>query len=217
MANKKHTRAVPAMALTLILGMGACIDDPTLVDDDPIPLSRAEAELLGLEVLRDFLEIAFSVDPQAAAEASAAAVGPAAAIFTFDQSSDTTFTCELGGTIDSHLEVSGTVDDVTNEAELLAVVVQTHRGCVAGEGDQLFTIDGLPNLTATFAFSLDGTGGVALEGSFEGAITASAGGRSGICVADVHFSGSVDSTGEDQFTVGGTMCGAAVDESGAIL
>ena len=203
---RRSGTAVGAAALLLAAG---CIDDPTLVDDDPIPLSREDAQLLGLEVWRAFFETALAADTDPAAAAAA----PARVPVTFSEAVDTTLACDFGGTIDTHLEVSGTGDDETGEAELTLAIVQTHRGCVVGDAEQPITIDGRPNVTATFVFYLSAADSIRLGGGIDGTIRASAGGHSGLCAVDISFAGGLNAEGVGEFGVLGTMCGAAVDES----
>jgi len=203
--TRSMTRALAAVA---IVSVTACIDDPTLVDDDPIPLSRADAELLGLQVWRQIFENAL-----AAADDPEASGGPAAAPVQFAAAQDTTLTCELGGTVDAHIEVSGSGDDETGEIELTLAVTQAHHGCVEDAGDgSRFTLDGWPDVTATLTFGLDAAQTITLTGSIEGAIRAAAGGRSGICAVDIAFGGQQDAQGVGSYSVDGTMCGASVDE-----
>lgn len=210
--NRKHLprrRSARALGLALVaLVATGCIDDPTLVDDDPIPLSVEEAEILGLQVWRQIFEASLS-----AAEDPEQSTGPAAAPVSFAESADTTVACDLGGSVDYGLAISGTGDDETGEIELTLSITQTHHACVVQDGETSFTLDGSPDVTATFTFGLDAEQTITLTGSLEGRIRASAGGHSGLCAVDIAFGGQQDSAGVGSYTVQGTMCGAAVMES----
>ena len=145
MSCRRRFRATPlGLAVLALVG---CVDDPSALDDDPIPISRAEAELLGLGVLRDALEARLVAGADDALEAGAQATGGAAMDTVLVSAAfDTTVSCAMAGSIYLALALSGEVDDVNGGGLLDLSAVQVHRDCREQEGGEVFSLRGSPSI-----------------------------------------------------------------------
>lgn len=202
-------RATVAVAL---LVTAACIDDPAALSDDPLPLSAAEAEILGVTVWRDIM-----LKQQ---EALANARNVQGLIDFVTQADDGRVDvelvlieeCELGG----DREVDGTVvgeADPAGNGFVEVEIVQRWDGCALIQGDQRLRLTGDPNVDARIRYDFTADGQFDVEGRMEGnVISQFPDGRSGSCVYSATFSGAESlTTGRFVFRTKGLVCGEAVN------
>lgn len=195
--------------LTLVAAgaLAACGDDPLSVGD---ALSEAEAAALSEAVFASAMSNTDTPQP-------AVVGGPQAAPMSIEQDVELTGQCELGGTVDVDGSVAYQGDTETNEFSLEYSVTLDHHGCVveAGSNEQVFTLDGVDDLT--FQFSLTtGQDSFDLDGGLEGRIAWQSDERSGECGIDISFSGDGAAFGEavaGSFSLEGQICGNAIDSS----
>jgi hypothetical protein len=208
-------RSVTRSLLVATLAVWGCIDDPTFLHEDPIPITEAEAELLGLQVFFRALASRAVVDDEVGPVASLLAGPPAAtaAPETVTAVADTVVACELSGDVRTEAELRATMDPVADTARLEFLVVQTHEDCRQEEEGVTWTLLGAPDLTMDLIFSVDPAGRVTLDGTLEGAVVLFTGGRSLPCEVALGLVGREDGGGSVTYSVSGSMCGVAVDES----
>lgn len=203
-------RAPYSVVLASMIAMtSACIDDPASLYDDPIPITEAEAELLGLGLWRQSLEAGLAVE-QDTEQASPARVAGVPEFFSASDS--TTVACTLGGSVRVAAEISGSYDVEVGTAELDFTVRETHDSCREVDGETTYTLIGAPDVTVTFDFQRAPDGVIDVTGGLTGGIVAFTGGRSLYCQLDLLVSGRV-ADGVTMVAARGTVCGAPVDEA----
>jgi len=204
----------PALVLTcgLLLGAGACIDDPAALSGDPIPLSAAEAEILGVTVWRDILT------QQTAAVANADNV---ASLIDFvvtadDRQVDVDLVlieeCDLGGDREVNGIVTGEADAAGN-GFVQVEIVQKWEACALIEEDQRIRLTGAPDVDARIRYDFTAAGELDVEGRMEGSVLVEfPDGRAGDCPYSVTFSGAESlATGRFVFRAKGVACGEAIN------
>ena len=201
------------IAAVALLASG-CIDDPSLLSDDPIPITPQEAEILGLSVWRAGIEAQIEAN-ETVVEETMAARAPAAAPEQFAEEVTVTSECALGGTVDASVGLFGTVDEEASTGDLTFSIQLVPQACGIERDDFSATLYGWPDLTLLLRLVVDGDGEIGISGSLDGGIRFSrdATGSYGFCFADVVFEGSGTSEGDVEYTLSGTMCGAPVDET----
>ena len=201
-------RSFVLLALTSILAIGACVEDP-LPPEIAIPLTEEEAELLGLQAFREVLLKALEVTRDTA---QAVAAGPSLTPTSFSSVDSLTTACPYGGSVTTKVTLSGTVDPDAGSGDLQAVAVETHTDCQVKEGQLQFHLDGAPAITLAFSLVLRSSGAIDAEGSLTGGLRATVGIRSSTCDFDVNFSGAAQPDGSSSFTYEGTVCGTVISE-----
>ncbi len=198
-----------ATLASLVVTASACIDDPASLYEDPIPITKAEAELLGLGLWRQSLEagLAAEQDPAPASPAGVAGVPE-----FFAAADSTTIECALGGSVRVAAEISGSYDADVGTAELEFTVRETHDYCRERDGETTYTLIGAPDITVSFDFQRAPDGVIDVTGGLTGGVVAFTGGRSLLCELDLVVGGRI-ADGVTTTTVRGTVCGAAVDET----
>lgn len=207
---KAHYSLIAAITL---LG-SSCIDDPSLLSDDPIPITPQEAEILGLSVWRAGVEA--QVDAHGTVvEETLAARAPAAAPQQFSEEVTVTAECATSGTIDATVGLFGTVDEEASTTDLTFSIQLVPQTCgVESEGFSA-TLFGWPDLTLLLRLVADAEGDIDISGSLDGGIRFSrnADDTYAFCFAEVVFDGEATPEGHLEYTISGTMCGAPVDET----
>ena len=200
------------LAVVSVVSFGACVDDPVLPDYE-IPLTEAEAEVLGIQVFRQAL-----VQALAASRDTAATSAPEAwrVPETLTLEDTLSVPCDLGGSIGMKLVLSITVDDEVGTESLTLSLIQTHRQCQVKEGGVTFTLVGAPNVDVTMTVSADGSGQTGLSGSMTGGLAAAVDHRAQTCTLDVHFTGTSHEDGSATLQYTGTVCGADATQTVAI-
>lgn len=165
------------LTLALAVALGACSDDPTdLVEGDP--LTEAEAAALAEVVAGTLFSTWEGTSGPAAAPARASGTFPV----------DDVFPCESGGSVAVSGSLSFDVDDQTGDGTLDFSVTSVHSDC-AGQSEEgiAFTLNGAPDITATFSAVSEGDA-IDFSGGYDGAIAWETGEKSGTCSVDVDFS-----------------------------
>jgi len=198
-----------AVLASMVVAASACIDDPASLSEDPIPITEAEAELLGLGLWRQSLEAGLAVEQDSGPSSSLRVAGVPE---VFAATDSTTVTCTLGGSVSVVATVSGSYDADAGTAELGFSVRETHDWCRERDGETTYTLIGAPDVTVAFDFRQAADGAVDVTGALTGGIVAFTGGRSLYCELDLAVSGRI-ADGVTTTSVRGTVCGAAVDES----
>jgi hypothetical protein len=193
---KLRTSLVVAVSMSVL---AACKDDPVGVNSGD-PLTEAEIQAF-FYALSDAFS-AFSTAP--------AAVGPAQATTSYDQSFDASAPCPTSGTMAASVSVHATVTDAPSvvDANYQARVTPSH--CVVPTEGGSITVDGSPYVQMALDFSITETS-ISFEGTESGGIAfTSSDGRTGSCLFDVSFSGTATSTSGSS-SVSGTVCGVSVN------
>lgn len=190
-----------ALAFTLALGLAACgDDDPTGPGTDE--LSEAEAVVM-MEALVEAGGFGM------ASSGGSGVAGAFAAPQTFPL--DLTEDCPDGGSVAVVGEI--TVDDVTGQ--IAVDLNQTHQSCsaTAGATGEVWTFNGNPGIGLEMSLIATETT-FELDGTQQGGIAWSQGGRSGACSIDVtwNFSGS-QTANTFAGSVSGSVCGHDVTET----
>ena len=208
-----HTRPVLrafACALALLTAAG-CIDDPTALAEGELPLTAAEANILGLTVWRDVMI------QQRDALGGDTFEQPFLSIV--DRSEDGRLDldlvliedCDFGG----EREVDGFLNgesDAEGNGVLEFRIVQDWRSCALVEDGERFVLTGDPNVDATLRIEFTAEGSIDISGRMVGTVrTALPGGRSGRCDYSVTFSSAGTEDGGTVFRTKGTMCNQAVN------
>lgn len=197
-----HRTALAALILLVAATLSACSDDPTAPDGS---LTPAEQTLLA----QSLFSLGFGA---AATDAPGTTSGPSAVDVSLQL--DLTVPCPLGGSVDISGSLDGSVDDASGDLDFDYVLQQTHLGCVvrSEDGSVELRIDGEPG--TTLAYSISATDGVfEASGTLLGGVRYTAGGRTGVCTADLAWSGSGQVDGGASFTLSGTICGVVVSTS----
>ena len=198
--NRINGRLLP-VALALVVG--ACSDDPTdIIEGDPL----TEAEVAALaEVVAGTL---FSTWEGTAGPAPA----PARASGTLQINDE--FPCEFGGSVAVAGSFAFDVDDETGDGTVDFEVTTVHSDCQAeSDAGVDFTLNGAPNITASFSVVSDGDL-FSFSGGYVGAVAWETGDKSGTCSIDVDFSltGNLAAeTGSASLT--GRVCGVTFEHS----
>lgn len=184
-----------ALALLLSFGLLACGDDsPTQSGDE---LSQAEVEVM-MEALAMAGGAGFFTGG-----GFPAAHGTAAQEVSYNETVD----CSGGGSVG----ISGTIS-VSGQGESISLNwTMTHNSCTetAPSDGSSWTFNGDPSVT----LALTGSGGennFSYQGSQQGGIAWSSGGRSGSCGIDVQYNMSGSAQGSVSVSVSGTVCGRDV-------
>jgi hypothetical protein len=194
-----YRTAFAALILLVTATVSACSDDPTAPDGS---LTTAERALLAQSL------VSFGFDG-AAGDPVGATSGPAAVDVSLQL--DLTVPCPVGGSVDISGSLDGSVDDANGDFDFDYVLQQTHRGCVvrSEDGSLELRIDGEPG--TTLSYSMSATEGVfSASGTLLGGVRYTAGERTGVCTADLTWSGSGQVDGGASFTLSGTICGVSV-------
>lgn len=199
-------RFLGAVAVLAVLATTACVEDP-IQPDLLIPLSEAEAELLGLQVFRQALSV--GLEASRGADSSAVAAPMLAVERAFVEDS-VTVACDLGGTLKNKIELSVEVDQEAGVGSLTLTLTQSHTGCLTKENDVEFRMDGAPAVVLSMKLDFDSSGTMRGSGTVTGGVTASVDYRSSTCVTDLAFTTLDQADGTSTSTVSGTMCGQAV-------
>lgn len=201
--------APPRAALLLgVLLSSACIDDPA-GPDDGIPLSEAEAELLGLQVFRQALIARLETETQEQRVLQPG--GPVAAPVDISDQVSFTIPCDQGGDIASEILLAGTVDDQTGLGSLTLTITQRHEDCAVEDQGVAFLLTGDPGITTTIRATAEVPGVVALTGTMRGAVDAWVDGNVGRCEVNVAIAGVEVEGQASAYTMSGSVCGEDVD------
>ena len=196
------------LALLVLVGSAACDDDDPTIPF--VPLSEAEAELVGVGLWRQShgvsLEIPLGFDVAVGAPLARAPV-------SIDRRDEGSPACPLAGSVRHEVTVTGTVDDETGAGSLTIVTEQIHESCTFQEGQLVFTLDGNPRVTTELDFSTDGAGNFETSGTLTGEVDATVGETVGRCPVDLTFDGGETATGAASYQIAGTMCGVGVSAS----
>lgn len=198
-----------AVLACMVVTASACIDDPASLYEDPIPITEAEAELLGLGLWRQSLEAGLAAEQDSGPSSSLRVAGVPE---VFAATDSTTVTCTLGGSVRVVATISGSYDADTGTAELGFTVRETHDYCRQQDGETTYTLIGAPDVTVAFDFQQAADGTIDVLGGLTGGIVAFTGGRSLHCGLDLAVTGRI-ADGVTTTSVRGTVCGAAVDET----
>lgn len=198
---------LPHLAVVLALAAAGCIDDPTLTADG-IPLSQREAQLLGVEFVRQAFENGL---PEGSGDGAAAGEVARAPVFSKERA-DITVPCPLGGGLELQLELTVAMDDETGVGTLALEMVKRHRSCVLEQDGVTFTVNGDPDLATALELYADGTGRLEIRGSLRGGVDVSADGRTGVCRVALDMEGEQAAGGALSYRVTGRSCGHPVDE-----
>lgn len=205
-------RLRPLLAAIVLFGtVSACIDDP-LPDTEGIPLTEAQAELLGLQTWRAALEARVAVDADTTAAASLRAMsltGASLVPMSFSDSASVSEPCGISGSIDSDVFLAGVLDVETEEIALDFRIVQTHNVCRDQMDGTTTTLIGAPNIETEFVIATDGET-LAVIGRVEGGIVIFSDGRSAQCDVQIGFAGLERPDGTSSYRLEGTVCGIAV-------
>lgn len=212
-------RVLPAAFATLFAV--ACIEDPTLVEEEGAPpLSEEEVEFLGLTALVQSLEAQENVEDSTSVSVGAARVasdlglgGPSLAPVSLDLEASTVVDCELGGDVDVTATLTGEYDDETGAGDVVLTVVQTHELCRRNLEDFEVTIFGDPNVTTVLELFSEGDGAIEIDGSIEGGFAVLTGGRVAECFLDLTFSGGETADGQVSLDLTGQVCGRSISVS----
>ena len=207
--DRKTARAV--VALALVLGVSGCIDDPTTLSEDGIPLTEEEAEFLGLSAWRQSVEA--RLESEAEEPSGAPAAGPSLAVIQESAQASVTRPCDFGGTVQASIDVSLTYDDVADTGELEISIVQTHQDCSVDRNGTRLTLNGWPRLEASIDAARLAGGVKTLTASLGGGVRVTKDDRTGICTVDLSIEGTEQPDGSGAYSVSGTVCGAAIDAS----
>jgi hypothetical protein len=207
---KAHYSLIAAVALLA----SSCIDDPSLLSDDPIPITPQEAEILGLSVWRAGVEAQIEAN-ETVVEETLAARAPAAAPEQFAEEVSVTAECAAGGTIDATVGLFGTIDEEASTGDLTFSIQLIPHACGVERENFSATLYGWPDLTFLLRLVADAEGDIDISGSLDGGIRFSRDGGDtyGFCFAEVVFDGESTPEGHTEYTISGTMCGAPVDET----
>jgi len=206
MINRTFLRV--ALSLALATGVAGCIEDPTQLSEDGIPLTEEEAAFLGLEAWR-----ASIVARQEADVEPEGVGGPAATLIQLSEEVSLMLPCDFGGSVATTLSVDGSYDDVAETGQITLVLVQDHQSCGVERNGTRYTIDGWPDLRVTIVVAREGTGPATLLATLEGGILASRGDATGICSMDLSIEGTEQPDGSGEYSVYGSVCGAAIEAS----
>jgi len=205
-------RTVAAViTLVLILGASGCIDDPTTLSEDGIPLTEEEAEFLGLEAWR--ASVAARLESDVEEPAAAPSGGPALAVIQRSRQASVTLPCEFGGSVETTLEASLTYDDVADTGDIDVALVQTHQDCSVDRNGTRYTINAWPRLEAAVEAARLAGGAKTLSASLVGGVRVTRGEATGICTIDLSIEGAEHPDGSGAYAVSGRVCGAAIDAS----
>jgi hypothetical protein len=204
--------ALPAICSLTLLGAGACIDDPAALSDEPLSLSAAEAEILGITVWRDIMT------QQAVALANADNVESLIdfVLQTQDRRVEVDLVadaeCEFGGDRVVTGNVRGEAD--TAGAGFVQVeIIQSWDECAIADGDARVQLTGDPDINARVRYDFTADRELDLEGRMEGSLKVLLpDGRSGDCPYSVTFSGAESlTTGRFVFRAKGLACGEDIN------
>lgn len=199
-----------AIALVAVLGLGACGDDPAVVNTGN--LSEAEASAIA-----EFLLTSTYTNAYAAAQP--APTGPQAVPFTFSSQTDVNVPCPMGGTVDISANITVSGDTEMEGGSISVDMTEVHNSCSAeqdGTGIQ-FTLTGNPNVTSSFDADSGATGDVSVTGTMDGTLAWQTANDSGTCVIDISYSASGNEvTGAATATVTGSICDVSVSQSVSI-
>lgn len=209
--TSKTPRKTLFLAAALVLPLAAC-DGGLDLDGE---LTEAEAAALGEALFATTWE---NTETQPPAGADPAAGVPFSAEWTVE----TTAPCPVGGTLDLDGSASLSGDTETNVVNLTYQMTQVHNDCEvrAGEANQLFKLNGSPNVTTGYTVVTNNqstTSGFEIAGAITGAIQWETEGRAGICSIAVEFDGGGNQTeGTANFSLEGTICGVTVTHQASI-
>jgi hypothetical protein len=197
------------LTLALVVGGSGCIDDPTTLSEDGIPITEAEAEFLGVVAWRQSVEARLASDVEEPPGAPAA--GPALAVIQESGQASVTRACEFGGTAQTSLTASLTYDDVADTGQIHVDLVQTHQECSVDRNGTRLTLNGWPRLEASIDAARLAGGAKTLTASLEGGVRVTRGEDTGICILDLSIEGAEQPDGSGTYSVSGSACGAAID------
>lgn len=206
-----RTVSVVALAATLLVPAG-CIEDPAALSDEPLSLSAAEAEILGITVWRDIMT------QQAVALANADNVQSLIdfVLQTQDRRVEVDLVsdaeCEFGGDRVVTGNVRGEADEAGN-GFVQVEIIQSWDECAIADGDARVQLTGDPNIDALVRYDFTADGELDLEGRMEGNLKVLLpDARSGDCPYSVTFSGAESlTTGRFVFRAKGLACGEAIN------
>lgn len=135
--------------------------------------------------------------------------GPEAAPVEFADEVIETIDCSLGGSVESVIEIEGTVDDETEAAQLDFAVDQVHESCVETSTDSGVEVEiqGDPGIVGAIALDRDAEGAVTVGGGVLGSVTVTTESTSVTCTLDLQFEGSAARLQPVDYTFQGTFCG----------
>lgn len=200
-------------ALALVLGASACIDDPTTLSEDGIPLSEEDAAFLGLEAWRASVVARQEANVE---EPDAASPAPALAIIQRSREASVTRSCEHGGSRQATIDASLTYDDVADTGVLEVELELTHTDCSVDRNGTRYTLNGWPSVEASIdAARLEG-GEKTLDATLVGALRVTRGDATGICSLDLSITGTEAPNGFGTYSISGTVCGAPIETNTTI-
>jgi hypothetical protein len=152
-----------AFALLALIPLSACIDDPTAISGDPLPLSEAEAQILGVTVWRDIM-----LQQQ---DALANANNVESLIEFVARSDDRRVDqrlvliedCDFGGEREFHGLVRGEAD-ASGDGFVEVQIVQKWEDCRWVEKDQRLVLSGDPDVDARVRYDFTPEGDLDVEG-----------------------------------------------------
>jgi hypothetical protein len=211
-----------ALVLAWLAATTACVDDPTNTGS-PIPMTLAEAEVLGLDVLYHALAARLEADidedaPGAGPNlAGAAGYGAHAAgvPVEIDEQASAAIPCATSGDIQVTVAAFGTIDDEAGTGDLTFRIVLDHEACETSREGHEFELAGFPDLAVELRFTATQNDRLTLYGEIDGGVLVSRDGSFlGLCVADVVITGAVDAeTQMMPISMTGSMCGAPIDRT----
>ena len=153
---RKISRSFIGLTTAVALTVVACSDDPTGVTSGD-ELTAAEVAVVMAALGSAFESVGV-----------AAQAPPAQAAISVDESFDESVPCESGN-LEVSGSISGSINDETFDMDITMDVSLNPHGCVVGDDENTFTLDGAPEIKVV----LDMT-------SSEGSLTVSGTGEGGI-------------------------------------
>ncbi len=178
-----------AVALTVV----ACSDDPTGVTSGD-ELTAAEVAVVMAALGSAFESVGV-----------AAQAPPAQAAISVDESFDESVPCESGN-LEMSGSISGSINDETFDMDITMDVSLNPHGCVVGDDENTFTLDGAPEIKVVLDMT-SSEGSLTVSGMEKGGFSfTSSDGRTGSCAFDVTFSVVTGESGNSS-DITGKICG----------
>jgi len=193
-----------AWTLIATMALGACGEDPTVVNSGN--LTEAEARAIAEFLLSSTYDNAFS-------SVQGAPDGPQAVPFNFTTQVDVTAPCPLGGVVDISATATISGDTEQEGGSIEMNMTEVHQDCMAeqeGTGIQ-FTLNGHDDVVASFSATSTPSGDMTVSGSLVGGLDWMTANGEGTCVINMSYSASGNElTGPVSATVTGSICGVEV-------
>jgi hypothetical protein len=207
-----NVRIASASLLATLFFAPACIDDPAAISGDPLPISAAEARILGVSVWRDIMVQGTTALDDATNVNDLVEFVRRSDDSSVDQRLLLDQECEYGGDVIVDGRVLGEADAAGNGFVEVAIT-QSWEECAVMFDDLRAVLIGDPNVDSNVRYDFAADGSMDIEGRMEGTIVVQLpDGRSGPCVYSVTFTGAESPEGRLVFRKKGLVCNEAVNE-----